>query len=510
MQNIKTIAIYLPQFYETPENNKWWGEGFTEWTAVKDAVPLFDGHCQPKKPYGNFYYNLLDKDTMIKQQELMKKYGIYGLSFYHYYFKNGKKVLEKPAENLLKWKDINIPFCFNWASESWIRTWSKIMGNVWGEKYENKVKEEGTGILLEQDYGAEQDWIEHFNYLLPFFKDVRYIKKDNKPIFIFYNANQIPCFNQMVKCWKDLAIQNGFDGLYILGSHIEIPFQQLDAILEYQPDEGIACISAWNKAKLIDGVRCYEYSDMVDAIVNSEPQFGMKTYFMGLTGYDTTPRKGRNGECILNNNVQLFEYMMKGLYEKCIKYNNEYIFLDAWNEWGEGMYLEPDELHGHAFLEAHKSVADQYKDRLIDDKMENLDYYSNKSIENLVFNVEKYKTFFNTAIGIINIIQMEKNAFQIYFKMNGYNSVAIYGMGQLGKILTYEFRKENINIVYTVDRYVGQLNTHIKMVRPEEKMPEADIMIVTAYDYDNIVKNINLENVKNIISLQNLIKAITD
>ena len=510
MKNIKTIAIFLPQFHEVPENNKWWGEGFTEWRAVQTAESLFEGHYQPKKPMNNFYYNLLDKSTMVKIQELMNQYGIYGLSFYHYYFKDGKKILEKPAENLLKWKDINVPFCFNWASESWIRTWSKIMGNVWGEKYDEKIREKDNGILLEQNYGTEKQWIEHFEYMLPFFKDSRYIKKDNKPLFIFYNANQVTYFDKMVSCWKDLAIQNGFEGLYILGSHVEVPFKQMDGILEYQPDEAIRCVNNHNGAKIINGVRCYEYNDIVEQIITSTPKFNKKTYFMGLTGYDTTPRRGQNGECILNNNAETFCYMMDKLYEKSLQYNNEYVFIDAWNEWGEGMYLEPDDINGYRFLEAHKTVFEQYKDKLVEDKIDTIDRndYKDEEIEQLKSQFSKFKSFFDDAIGILNIIELRKNAFSLYFEENKISSVAIYGMGQLGKVLIYEFIKQNIKVLYTIDRYVGKINDEIKMFRPEELLPEVDILIVTAYDYENIVKNVNLCNIKKVISLKELINAV--
>ncbi len=510
MKNVKTIAIFLPQFHEVPENNMWWGKGFTEWQAVRTAEPLFEGHYQPKKPYDNFYYDLLDKNTMIKHQKMMNQYGIYGLSFYHYYFKDGKKILEKPAENLLKWKDINIPFCFNWASESWIRTWSKIMGNVWGEKYDKKVKEEGSGILLEQNYGVEKDWIEHFNYMLPFFKDMRYIKKDNKPLFIFYNSNQITCLDEMIKCWRDLAVQNGFDGLYILGAHVTMGLNQMDGILEYQPDEGIVYANDNNKAKIINGVRCYEYSDIVQQIVESKPKLGKKTYFMGLTGYDTTPRRGINGECILNNNVETFEYMMDKLYEKSIQFNNEYVFIDAWNEWGEGMYLEPDAFNGYKFLEAHKLVVEKYKDKMVDDKTEiaNTIFYKDEQIKILDNTVQKYKSFFDDAIGILSIIQAKKAAFWDYFQKNEIDSVAIYGMGQLGRILICEFKKENIKVMYTVDRGVGQFSNEIKMFRPEEILPKVDMLIVTAYDYKNILEKLNLNNIKKVISLKELISII--
>ncbi len=134
--NVRTVTMYLPQFHRIPENDAWWGGGFTEWTAVRNAKPLFRGHSQPRVPKEEFYYDLMNKSTMIKQAEWMKQYGIYGQCFYHYYFKDGRRILEKPAENLLAWKDIDMPFCFCWANQAWARTWSSINGNSWADLYE--------------------------------------------------------------------------------------------------------------------------------------------------------------------------------------------------------------------------------------------------------------------------------------------------------------------------------------------------------------------------------------
>ena len=165
---MKKFAFFLPQFHEIPENDEWWGKGFTEWTNVKDAKPLYKGHQQPKHPMNNNYYNLLHKNVVEWQTELMNKSGLDGFIYYHYYF-TGKKLLEKPAENLLKWKDIPQRFFFCWANHTWNRSWE-------GKKT----------ILLEQTYGTKDDWEKHFQYLLPLFKDDRYEKRDNKPLLMIF------------------------------------------------------------------------------------------------------------------------------------------------------------------------------------------------------------------------------------------------------------------------------------------------------------------------------------
>ena len=150
---LKVIAFYLPQFHSIPENDQWWGQGFTEWTNVKKALPLFEGHNQPRIPLNKNYYDLMDDEVKISQAKLAKKYGIFGFCYYHYWFKNGEKLLEKPAEQMLQNKDVDLPFCFSWANENWSRNWDG--GN--------------QEIIKEQDYGDKSDWEKHFQYFLPFF-----------------------------------------------------------------------------------------------------------------------------------------------------------------------------------------------------------------------------------------------------------------------------------------------------------------------------------------------------
>ena len=194
----KIIVRYLPQFHRTKENDEWWGEGFTEWTTVRKGKSLYNGHLQPREPLNGNYYNLLDKNTMKWQADLARKYGIDGFAFYHYWFKDGKQILERPAENLLKWKDIDMPFCFCWANETWSRTWSNLMnGNVWAGEFEQKSECNDNGILLDQKYGLSGAWIDHIKYLIPFFQDKRYIKHNGKPVFMIYHPEEMHCLPDM-------------------------------------------------------------------------------------------------------------------------------------------------------------------------------------------------------------------------------------------------------------------------------------------------------------------------
>jgi lipopolysaccharide biosynthesis protein len=178
IKKIRSIAIHLPQYHTIPENDEWWGEGFTEWTNVKKAKPLFEGHHQPHVPLSNNYYDLSENKALCKQAELAKKYGIDGFCFYHYWF-NGKKLLEKPLEQMLERGTPDFPFMLCWANENWTRTWDGM------DKH----------ILMKQEYGFEDDEA-HFDYLLPFFKDDRYIKIDGKPVFLVYRTELFPDINR--------------------------------------------------------------------------------------------------------------------------------------------------------------------------------------------------------------------------------------------------------------------------------------------------------------------------
>jgi len=223
---LRIIAFYLPQYHEIPENNEWWGDGFTDWVNVKKAKPLFSGHIQPKKPHADIgYYNLLDIETIVKQTEIAKNYGINGFCFYHYWFK-GKKLLEKPFENVLKLKKPDFPFCLCWANEPWARTWD-------GRDYD---------VLQKQAYGDEKEWREHFQYILPALRDERAIKIDGKPIFLIYRIEHMDRHaNEMISLWRKEAKKEGLRDLYIISmlnnkfTDSKIRAFDIDAVCEFFP-----------------------------------------------------------------------------------------------------------------------------------------------------------------------------------------------------------------------------------------------------------------------------------
>ena len=350
----KYITFFLPQFHSIPENDEWWEKDFTEWTNVRRAKPVFENQIQPKVPLNGNYYNLLEKSTVEWQTELMHKYGVYGFCYFHYWFK-GYKLLNKPAENLLEWKDINQKFCFAWANCTWARTWSAVRGTSWAPNDKNDGKE----ILMEQTYGEKADWIEHYNYLKDFFKDERYIKQDGKPVFLIYKLNDIECNEDMFTVWNECAVKDGFPGIHLVSMNQAPNSKLVEAVAKYGNYSSYATsflkkvINKLFKAKTVPSY-VYEYENVWKGLVKEKYARKYVTYPGAVVTYDETPRRGANSTYLKNASPRLFE---KYLRLQTQKRNAEFLFIDAWNEWGEGNYLEPDEENGYAYLEALSKVS---------------------------------------------------------------------------------------------------------------------------------------------------------
>lgn len=354
---MKIIAYYLPQFHEIYENNKWWGKGFTEWTNIKKAKKLYKDHNQPIVPLNKFYYNLMDKETVEWQTKLANQYGIEGFCYYHYWFK-GRKILEKPAENLLKWKSINQKFCFCWANHSWKKTWNGTME-----------------MLIEQKYGNQKEWEEHILYLLDFFKDERYIKIDNRPVFMIYLSKDIPNFEKRIKFYNEKCIQNGFDGIYIIESinvgNNENKSSSINAVTLREPSMGIASLNFFqklefkikknisekyfNKPKIFKSNKIYKKS----LEVLSKYETKKDLIAGGFAKWDSTPRHSKRGYIIKNDKIVDFENYLREQKKIMKSRNIEYMFFNAWNEWAEGMYLEPDEQDKYKYLEIIKKIIEE-------------------------------------------------------------------------------------------------------------------------------------------------------
>ncbi|MGQ7395319.1 glycosyltransferase WbsX family protein [Streptococcus suis] len=373
---MRPIAFYLPQFHAIPENDEWWGEGFTEWTNMKAATPLFDGHLQPRIPLDYNYYNLLDEKTMEWQVELAKKYGLYGFCFYHYWF-NGHMLLEKPMEMMLNNPNINFPYMICWANEPWTNAW-KADGN---EK-----------TLIAQHYGREKEWKQHFEYLLQFFKDKNYIVENNKPMLLIYRPEIIECLNEMLDYWNELAIEEGFSGIdfayqqvsyYLLDNKDESRFKYR---VEYQPgyarydvqkqSAGLSQYLLPIKTKIRNIVYRFDkkaktnlsskltrqklsfedYDELCQSIINRKADDEKSVAGM-FVDWDNTPRRGDRGRVCLGSTPEKFQhYMTEQIKNVNENYQNDMLFIFAWNEWAEGGYLEPDERNKYGYLEALKAA----------------------------------------------------------------------------------------------------------------------------------------------------------
>lgn len=367
---MNVIAFYLPQFHAIPENDEWWGKGFTEWVNVKKGSSLFEGHYQPRVPLNNNYYCLLDKEKLAWQAELAKEYGIYGFCIYHYWF-GGHKLLEKPLELLLQSKDINTHYCICWANEDWTTQW--VSG---------KPK-----TLIAQNYGQKTEWEEHYRYLSQFFHDERYIKTEGKPVVVIYRPELIPCLNEMLDFWQELAKKDGFtEGLSVGYQHVYFALDKdkddsrLDFQIDYQPwmalsqkHQGIELLIRTIKRKVFlwiekifhksldltwrnhfTGVMKFDYEETWKRIV-SAPPLSNKSIPGAFVDWDNTCRKGVRGSVAVGASPTIFKKYFKKLLEHARQdYKKDTIFIFAWNEWGEAGYLEPDEKFKYCYLQAIK------------------------------------------------------------------------------------------------------------------------------------------------------------
>lgn len=342
---MKLISFYLPQFHEIPENNDAWGKGFTEWVNVKKSRPLFVGHNQPRVPLHGNYYNLMDDSVLEWQAELAKKAGIYGFCLYHYWF-NGRMVLEKPIEKLYGNKSIKIHYCISWANESWTKTWHGAGGE--------------REILIPQTYGQEEEWQRHYDYFRKFFLDSRYIKEDNKPMLLLYRVKNIPRFNQMIQYWNQCAKKDGFDGIYIVSmnnsrEHIEKSIW-INAAVDFEPNRTKSEMRSDAVKIRGAGIRTISYDRLNREMLNRSHQ--KNQYRTVFVDFDDSPRRGKKAIVMRGSTPQKFQYYLSQVIRKSQQEGNEYIFVNAWNEWGEGNYLEPDEKNRYGYLNAIRKCED--------------------------------------------------------------------------------------------------------------------------------------------------------
>jgi lipopolysaccharide biosynthesis protein len=355
-KKLRALGVVLPQFHPIPENDEWWGKGFTEWTNVAKAKPRFKGHYQPHIPADLGFYDLRLEEARIAQAELAKKYGIYGFCYYHYWF-HGKRLLERPVNEIVASGKPDFPFCFCWANEPW--------GRNWDGKYKD--------VIQSQKY-SKDDHINHIHYLIEIFKDKRYIKIDNRPFFIVTSQVQIPNVKDMIDLWNIEAKKCGFEkGLYIMSTTAH-GFKEDPTILGFDaswdflpifPTKASFKFRIIRKIGKILGIlkdQLNLYSDVVDnALQNYHPK-QWKEYQSVFPSWDNSPRKKNNAYILHGSTPELYEKWLANTCEKFEPFSEEenFVFLNAMNEWAEGNHLEPDLKWGLKYLEATKRVLERY------------------------------------------------------------------------------------------------------------------------------------------------------
>jgi hypothetical protein len=355
----RIIAFYLPQFHPVPENDEWWGKGFTEWTNTAKAKPLFRGHYQPHIPADLGFYDLRLSETRIAQAKMAREYGIEGFCYWHYWF-GGKRILERPFTEVLKSGEPDFPFCLGWANDSWTGIWHGCADRM----------------LIEQTYPGPKDEEAHFYSLLDAFGDDRYIKVDGKPVFLIYKPYRLPEPKRFIDHWKNLAVKSGLNGIYFVANANSMRWRAdvagFDALIPHNP--GITTHYLFNRPPGFADKVCValtgknvrllrkRYFPRPDVLPYSEYiRFALPPlrddfdeYPCVLPNWDNTPRCGRNGFLFQDATPELFRSHLRqaiGQVE-ARPHEKRIVFIKSWNEWAEGNYLEPDQQYGLACLEA--------------------------------------------------------------------------------------------------------------------------------------------------------------
>ena len=342
VDGLRVIAFYLPQFHPIPENDAWWGQGFTEWTNVRKARPNFVGHYQPHVPAGLGYYDLRDPAVRERQAGLAVEHGINGFCYYYYWF-SGRRLLEAPLDEMVASDKPDFPFCVCWANENWTRRWD-------GLEHE---------VLMAQHYTLE-DSREFIHGLMPLFQDRRYIRVDGRPLLLVYKAGLIPDIEATVAMWRAEARAAGFNDLYLVACQTSGETHPthlgFDAGVEFPPHGHHAI---WLNARVdltnpaFSGLISSYRALVVQSL--SRPRAPFKLFRCVIPGWDNTPRRQDKGTVFVGSSPEVFEHWVaKVVTESLERFRGDerLLFVNAWNEWGEGCHLEPDLRFGRQYLEA--------------------------------------------------------------------------------------------------------------------------------------------------------------
>jgi len=356
MSKVKFIAYYLPQFHRLKFNDDYWGKGFTEWTNTAKAKPLFRGHYQPHIPADLGFYDLTVPSIRKEQADLAKEYGVDGFCYWHYWFGKDRPMMDMPFNEVVESGSPDFPFCLAWANHDW---------------YDLRTKE----ITIKQEYEGDSDYYNHFKVLENAFHDKRYICIENKPVFVIYAPFEIPDLSNFFKSWNQYAKESGLDGLYFIG----IVKSDEDAIkalqLGYDGVNTIRLQEFENKRstlykhlyslyrRVFKKPYIYPFKKAVRYFW-SEIDSRVEVYPSIISGWDHTPRSGKNGLVLTGYTPETFSKYLKFILEKIKKTSKQksekIMFIRAWNEWAEGNHLEPDLKYGLRFLEELKKNKDEY------------------------------------------------------------------------------------------------------------------------------------------------------
>ncbi len=346
-KKVHLAAYYLTQFHPNPQNDEWWGKGITEWNNVNQAIPQFIGHYQPRKPGELGYYDLRLKDVMVRQIELAHNYGIDIFCFYYYWF-DGKRLLEQPLNMFLKNLDLNIKFCYCWANENWTKRFS------------------GTdeGVLMKIS-PTEENYMKFIYSILDDFMDERYYRINNKPVILIYRPSLIPNPKKVLKCWRKLVMEKYKFDIYIIAvQERDVSYnwacEGFDAETEFQPKQiEHLCKEITEEEHPIRkdfSGHIYDYEDLVkNKIYEIETNQKKKVYSAVMPMWDNTARRNFRGLIFHNASPELYKQWLNNVIKNTLErkdVDDKLVFINAWNEWGEGAYLEPDQYWGYAYLEA--------------------------------------------------------------------------------------------------------------------------------------------------------------
>jgi len=355
-KNLKVMAIYLPAFHKEKLNDIAWGENFTEWDNVKAGKPLYKGHNQPLIPLNKNYYDLSNASAIKDQITIAKRYDVDGFILYHYWFGNGKMALETPAKIIKDNINIDFKYCFCWANHTWAKTW----------------KQNKNEIIAKQEYCDEEDWIKHINYFIPYFKDKRYLKINDKPVIYIYNMSEIKNFDKMVTVWNRELKKAGLNSVFIIefisSKNKHVSSLYTNSVVEFEPlYTTFFDISKFNLlkrfiCKKMGKIDFQNYKLLTNKIIKRKRKYNGLTIQKGFfSAWDNSARKGQNAMIIKDCNPLNFKESLKKLLENNRMDAINFVVINAWNEWSEGAILEPTEEYEYKYLEAIKEVKDEYK-----------------------------------------------------------------------------------------------------------------------------------------------------